>query len=257
MIKILFLIFIIILPIIFCIFYFKSRRVKLLNDELITLIIGQKRAGKSTLAAALAYQCYKEGIPVYSNYPIKYCKRLPIVRDSHGREVLDKYALYDMDLYNAVLLIDESAGIWNARSFKSFTEDDSNFFNCLGHTNTRVYLICQFIDMIDLNLRRSAGEVWFVRRGHFGFSRVEKSLVSVEKVRNLDEQVLEKGYDVIDFKVVMSDKMFKKRFFRPRWYNNFDSYYVDKTYNKLNSPDWSTCYQFDTEKKWYHKFLKS
>lgn len=233
-----------------------------MTNELVTIIIGQKRAGKSTYACKIARAVQKlksKGITCYCNYPVRGTKMLPLHRDKYGRLTLDKDTFYRMDLSNSVVIIDEAAGIWNARSHKNFTEIDSNFFNCLGHIGCQVFLICQFIDMIDLNLRRSAGEVWYCRKLPLFFSgitKVERSYCSVEKVKSTQEEVLTRGFDVVDFKVCLRP-IGSKYFIRRKYYKDFFSTFVDREMEKINCPSWSDVQVFPVvEKRTFKNLFK-
>lgn len=230
-----------------------------LGPELVNIIIGQKRAGKSTLAAKIAYLCHKKGIDCYCNFPVKYAKRLPYYVTKEGYQLLDKEALYTSDFSNSVVIFDEAANIWNARSHKTFTERDSHFFNMLGHIHCQVFCIVQFIDMLDLNIRRNCGEIFFVKKRFFsnllGFSKIYRYCTEMDRVENKDYESFDKSAHVVEYKII-ERKNGRKYIFRPKYYNNFYTHYLDVELKKLYLPSWSDVVNFPDRKKFFRKIRK-
>ena len=213
-------------------------------DDIVSIIIGNKRAGKSTLVAKLAQECKKKGIKCYCNYPVEGCERLPIIISSSGRELLDKNKFYSTDFSNSVIFIDEASGIWNARSSKSFTEEDTHFFNCLGHTHTQIFLICQYIETLDLNVRRNSTRTMCIYKSFLGLSKIEESITCIGKVRSLDETTNLKGFYNVEYKIC--EREHRKRYFRRKpYYGLFSSFYVDKELTEPNKSNWNDVYNFE------------
>lgn len=216
----------------------------IINNECLTLIIGEKGAGKSTLLANIALKCQKKGIPVYCNYPIKGCFKLPTVKNKFGYEVLDKEALYTGNWTNSVILIDEGANIWNARSHKNFTEVDSHWFNMLRHIHCQVFVVTQYIDMIDLNIKRNATEVVYCKRSFLpGFQRNERYSYSVKIVKDKGKECFDKRYDTVEFENCLAfSNCF--RFRRKPYFNMFHSFYIDCELKDYSCPEWDKLVNF-------------
>lgn len=169
---------------------------KWMQDNYSTLIVGRKRQGKSTILAMIAQQAHKQGITVYSNYPIDNCIKIPKIKTKDGRTVTDKRFFYDNPLLdNSIILLDEVCNIWNNRAWGKWTEQDSDFFNFLGKNNTRVFMAIQYYDMIDLNVKRNLDATWFVERSFWpNTSIVECDIQDIRKIEALDKRC----YDTID-----------------------------------------------------------
>lgn len=192
------------------------------SDANATLILGRRRTGKSTILAMIAQRALKAGYKVYSNYPIYGCYAIPKKTLKNGKIVTDKDFLYDNPLLqDSFVLLDEISEIWNGRSFGKWTEDDSRFFNFLGKNNTRLFMVCQYYDTIDLNVKRALDRTWFVRHSLFpNTSIVECDLHDMCKVEDLNTRVLDTRYHKIQFEACeISDG--KYRFRRKKWYPYF------------------------------------
>lgn len=201
---------------------------KWMQDNYSTLIVGRKRQGKSTILAMIAQQAHKQGIPVYSNYPIDNCIKIPKTVTKDGRTITDKRFFYDNPLLdNSIVLLDEVCNIWNNRAWGRWTEQDSDFFNFLGKNNTRVFMAIQYYDMIDLNVKRNLDATWFVERSIWpNTSIVECDIQDIRKVESLDTHVIDSKWRQVTYEsCVMPDGRYYFR--RKKWYPYFLTLYKD------------------------------
>lgn len=223
---------------------------KKVNDDChCILILGRRRSGKSTLQAALAQQAHKLGYKCFSNYPIANCYMIPKFTDKRGRIMLDKEFLYDnKSLEHSFILLDEIASIWPARGYSAWTEQDSDFFNFLGKNDIRLFLVCQYYDTIDLNIKRSLDATWFVKRTMFqNISKIECCYHDLVKVEDLNSRVLDSKYRKITYEAAeLPDRNYF--FFRRKWYPYFSTTYK---YEQKQKPYklrlWSSAFRFGAE----------
>ena len=218
------------------------------TDSNATLIIGRRRTGKSTILSMIAQNALREGHKVYSNYPIYGCMAIPKTCIK-GKWVTDKGFLYDNPLLqDAFILIDEASEIWNSRSYGKWTEDDSRFFNFLGKNNTRLFLVVQYYDTIDLNVKRAIDRTWFVSHSIWpGTSVVECDFHDMCKVEDLNTRVFDTRYHKVTYECCeLPDG--KYRFRRRRWYPYFFTLWKEEG-NARNYPleKWEDLMRFDED----------
>lgn len=208
---------------------------KIWDDHYATLIVGRKRQGKSTILAMIARKAIAAGQTVYSNYPIDGAIKIPKTTTKDGKTITDKRFLYGNPLLdNSIVLLDEVSNIWNNRSWGKWTEDDSDFFNYLGKNNTRLFMVVQYYDMVDLNVKRNLDATWFVERSIWpNTSIVECDLQDIRKVANTQTRVLDDRYMKVSYEpcVIPDGKYY---FRRKPWYPYFLTLYKD---DRL-TPDW-------------------
>lgn len=108
-----------------------NRRIKKhILEPYISLLTGDRGAGKSTFLALVAKECNKAGLTVYSQYPYKDTYKIPMEeRLVNGvyRYEISKEWLYTTDLTDSVLLLDEVKTIWPARAYNKWSEQDEEF----------------------------------------------------------------------------------------------------------------------------------
>lgn len=193
-----------------------------------TLIVGRRRQGKSTILAMIAQEAIKAGYKVYSNYPIDGAIKIPKKTLQGGKVVTDKNFLYENPLLeNSFVLLDEVANIWNSRSWGKWTEDDSDFFNFLGKNNTYVFMVVQYYDMIDLNVKRNLDATWFVKKSIWPhMSIVECDYHDICKVEDLNTHVLDSNFRKVSYEPCEFPDG-KYYFYRKPWYPYFLTLYKD------------------------------
>lgn len=213
---------------------------KMWADHYVTMIVGRKRQGKSTILAAICQRAVADGYKVYSNYPIDGALMIPKKKLHDGRMVLDKNFLYDNPaLKDSFVLLDEVLNVWNARSWGKWTDEDSDFFNFLGKNNTRVFMAAQYYDMVDLNVRRNADAIWYVRQSMWpNTCIVECELQDMIKVANTQKKIIDTRYMQVNYEMcVIPDGRY--RFRRKPWYPYFLTLYRDDTPPKAYAtPPW-------------------
>ena len=133
----------------FCFIYHLLTR-KYLNPYTLTMVVGKKGSGKSTLKTKLAIQHLKKGWNVYCQEPIPGCHLFSI-------EDFGNYAFPE----NSVLLIDEVGMIWDNRDYKSFKPVVRDWFKLQRHRKIKVYLFSQTFD-IDKKLRDLTDDMYLV-----------------------------------------------------------------------------------------------
>lgn len=151
-------------------FEFINRKLKLnALDYSCLSIVGDRGSGKSSVMALIADEALKQGRQVYCQYPYKDTYKIPMFR----KNLKFGLSIYDVDrnwLYNnafepgSVILLDEASTIWPARDYKNWSAADSAFFNFIRKEKLTLVIATQYYDQLDLNVKRSADETWFVTR---------------------------------------------------------------------------------------------
>lgn len=205
------------------------------------LIVGRRRQGKSTILTMICRRAIANGFTVYSNYPIDGALRIPKITTAQGKTVTDKSFFYDNPaLENSFILLDEVSNLWNNRSWGKWSEDDSDFFNFLGKNNTKVFMVCQYYDTVDLNVKRAIDATWFVTKSIFpNTSIVECDYHDICKVEDLNTRVIDQRYRKVQYEAceIPDGKFF---FRRKPWYKYFDTLYKDDRIQRhFDTPPWS------------------
>lgn len=245
---------------------------KLLNRKLkeqicqpnCTLIVGQKRSGKSTLFSLITQEYIRLGYKVFCSYPCENAFLIPMVRltdKKTGREFpcIDKDWLYDTDLTNCVVLIDEAATIWPAREYSTtWTSRDTEWFTMLGHYKTVVFLTVQYWDLIDVNVKRSCDEIWFLTKNRFfkGITDIDMSSSITLKVADKNTEIVGKfgrqGAMAVKWQLC-EIPLSNCHFYRKPYYKYFSSEFSYKIKNEKQPQDmieWDNVYDFE------HKQIK-
>lgn len=229
--------------------FFGFKKKVFVSDSNATLIVGRRRTGKSTILAMIARRALSAGYKVYSNYPIYGAVAIPKTTYK-GRVITDKTFFYDNPLLqDSFVLLDEVSEIWNSRSYTHWTEEDSRFFNFLGKNGTHLYMVVQYYDTVDLNVKRNLDRTWYVTPSIFpGTSVVECSYHDLCKVEDLKTRVLDTRYHKVTYECCEMPNG-KYRFYRPRWYPYFFTLWKE-TGNVRDYPlsNWEDVMTFDEEK---------
>lgn len=178
---------------------------------------GAPGSGKSTLAAYFAKRALDSGIVVYSNLPIKGCRRFE-------KNDLGKYLME-----NCLVLWDEVGVDANSRNFKSnFSMENVRWLKYHRHENAMVMVFSQGFDDMDKIIRTLSTDMYVVRKGAFHTIKYKM----IRKKPDIDE-ITHKPDDIYDF-VPFSTR----RIFCPRVWPLFNSF------ERLGLPDRDEWYTF-------------
>lgn len=222
-------------------------------------VIGCRGVGKSSVFALIAEVAKKQGKKVYCQYPYEGCYQIPVIKEDQGRYIIknrfkmsngkyfedkewiphevyvvDKDWLYNTDLSDSVVLLDEARTIYPARQYQNWTISDDEFFNFLRHENVTVYLSSQEHDALDINVRRAADETWFLyKSGKSSFTHIEIYSSMTVPIENLQKRVKLKGNkEMYQLEWDICSALQRKFiFYRPPYYDLFDTNFVH--FNKL------------------------
>lgn len=219
------------------------------------LIIGQKRAGKSTLSCALAQYYTRLGYTCFSNYPVYNCYPMPLqerVDKKNGQRfwMVDKNWLYNSDFTDCVLFIDEGANFWPARGFATdWTLRDTELFTMNAHHNTIFIINVQYLGLIDLNVRRAADYIVFCMK-----NRWFKSLTNIAVSEYVELPCAKKDTIIATKQRTFANKIDYElceipvgdfHLYRKPYYKLFDSNFDFRKYEKL---------QLDDSKMWQAEY---
>lgn len=116
-------------------------------DEGVYTFFGVPGSGKTTFAAAIAKECFKRNIPVYSNVPILGTYIVT-------REEIGKYNLPVQGADFAVLLLDEAGVDYNNRNFKNnFSQETLDWWKRHRHYHSMIYTFSQGYTDCDSKIR--------------------------------------------------------------------------------------------------------
>lgn len=206
----------------------------------------------------MAAQYYSHlGYTCFSNYPVYNCYPMPLQEkfDKKSGEifyVVNKEWLYSTDFTDCVLFFDEGANIWPARGFATdWTARDTEFFTMLSHHNTICFINVQYLDLIDINVRRACDYIYFVTRNRYfkHISNVAISELVSLPVANLQAAIMSKSnqraypvsYQLCELPVA------DYHFWRRPYYQFFDTHFDFRKYNKLKTDNelmWQGTYDF-------------
>lgn len=181
-----------------------------LNDKVVTLILGSPGSGKSTLLAKIVSDGNKKGIPVYTNYP------------TLGARIIDMKTLVDYNLGKSVLVIDEAGLEYNSRNSRAFTVELYHYFMTTRHRDTQLFFIVQSWKRIDIVLRELATEIILCKKFFFGFTMYRTFNSETTLISNSE------GY-ALEFQEVFKQGSLHF-FWRPKYYHMFDTKYLDREY---------------------------
>lgn len=198
------------------------------------IITGDRGAGKSTLFAFIVDTFINNDMEVYCQYPYKDCFQIPLIEtyiNGVSKLEVDKSWLYETNLSNCCILIDEARTVWPARSYSKWTVSDDEFFNFLRKNNIHLFLATQAYDALDLNIRRACDQTYYLSKSawfkHKTF--IEASHTTLAKVSDKNTEVLGRAFKAGMTKVsyeVCEVPSGNFRFNRKKWYNKFISTYT-------------------------------
>lgn len=226
---------------------------QLTRDTACGLVIGDRGTGKSTLFSLIANEGLKDGMKVYSNYPIEGVYSLPSIsttrKDGSKRICLDKDYLYSTDLSNSIILIDEARTVWNARAYNDWTAQDEDFFNMIRHYNTFVWLATQVYDGVDLNCRRAVEYLFFLQK-LVHFPLFTRNLVRCDISRSLQVKTENRNYNIVSRGFSRNALLTELNigevpisscyFYRRSYYGLFNSFYTDDSKVIRDPVPWDT-----------------
>ena len=190
----------------------------ILNNKVITLILGAPGSGKSTMAAMLVNMANEKGIPVYCNYPVKNALQV------------DVKTMINYNLGDSVLIIDEAGLSFNSRNTKMFSAEHYHWFATTRHRGTQIFIIVQSWKRLDIVLRELATEVILCRRGIFSFTTWKSYSSAIKLIEDRDGNATE-------FQELFQ-KLNWRFFWRPKYYHMFDTKHLDKVYQVPDMGEW-------------------
>ncbi len=219
---------------------------RVLQSICCALFVGDRGSGKSTLMALVVRVFQSLGYKVYCQYPYKGCYRIPMIEKKIGKvtkHVVDKEWLYNANLSDSVVMIDEARTVWNARAYSAWTESDEEFFNFLRKNNIILILATQCYDGVDLNVRRACDYTFFIQQSKFfkNWSTVDVSRSVQIKVADKNTQVVSRGYSKNAMKVTWEIGEIPVSycwFWRKPYYGDFLTYYTADEKPELPAESW-------------------
>lgn len=217
------------------------------------LIHGDRGCGKSSVMALILEAALKSNRPVYCQYPYDGAYIIPCKKEIYKgvtRFDVDKDWLYSHEFEEgAVVMLDEGSTIWPARDFARWSKLDSDFFNFIRKQHITIVIASQYYDQLDLNIKRSADETWFLDASvnFLNMTYIESSLTKTVKVADKNTEVLgrafKKGARKITFEVC--EIPWKNyRFYRKPYYGKFQTDYVPFRKVPQPQPLWNEVVNF-------------
>jgi zona occludens toxin (predicted ATPase) len=149
----------------------------------IEIWMGLPGAGKSTMAAWLAYKHLKNGYVVYSNFPIDGCRILDLKKD------IMKY-----NMENALILIDEAGLEYDSRDWKAFSKSSTEFYKTHRHYRLRICLFTQWWDDVDKKIRMITNKIYVVRKSLIPFFVKTKEIIGFVGISDQKDIVMQYDY---------------------------------------------------------------
>lgn len=179
---------------------------------MIDLYIGLPGCGKTTLLSSFAVKYLKKGIKVYSNIPLAIDGVVYVKNEWIG--------FYDIS--DGVLLLDEGEIFAEARSYKTFPKQLSDWIMLHRHYRVQVKIFAQRYKGVDVKIRNLCEHVYMVRRGFLGLS----SYTPID-YRILVPDAGEKAGDIVEgyrMKGVLRRTLSTRYIARRKYYKYFDSW---------------------------------
>ena len=215
---------------------------------------GTRGAGKSSVMALVADEAIKDGRDVYCQFPYDGVHQIPLKQQIDSRMKrfdVDKEWLYShkFEPYS-VIMLDEGSTIWPARDHKNWTRHDSDFFNFIRKQHITIIIMTQYYDQLDLNVKRSADETWFLNKSvNFKhFTTIEASETLTVKIADTNTEVLGKAFKRGARKVTYDVCEIPKRnykFYMKPYYGKFLTDYVPFDKTPQPQPLWNEIIQFN------------
>lgn len=186
----------------------KQVKSKKANFDL-TLLVGKKGTGKTTLLTKLALQYSKKGWIVYSNV------KLPNSILFNPNDLLTKITPQPYSLF----LFDEGGLVFNNRDFKSFPKNLLFFFKMQRHYKCKVFIASQSLD-IDKKVRDLLDYIWYMKR--FFHLVVYRPLTTYLYVDDTPQ-----NSDNICFAYKFMSIFTTRFLFAPKWWKYFNSFSLE------------------------------
>lgn len=120
------------------------------NPYSLTMLVGKKGAGKTTLITKLAFRYVKRGWKVYSNVPVPGAYL-------YNTEDIGKIA-FDS---NSVVFCDEIGMVFDNRNFKNFSNAQRDWFKLQRHYRVKFFAFSQAWD-VDLKIRALTDAIYLI-----------------------------------------------------------------------------------------------
>lgn len=213
-----------------------------------SLYIGDRGSGKSSLMALAAREFQKNGFKVYCQYPYKGAFKIPLIDKKIGgvtKQIVNKDWLYNANLRDSLVMIDEARTVWNSRAYSAWSESDEEFFNFIRKNNTYLILATQRYDGVDLNIRYACDYTFFIQRSKFfkNWSSVDVSRSCQVKIADKQTQVVSRGYTKNAMRVnwdIAEMPIAYCYFYRKPFYGDFDSLFTTDDKPELPAESWDT-----------------
>ncbi len=180
----------------------------------IKVLFGAPGAGKTTHAAMICKKCCKHNIKVFANFPVEGAYEIDPIQD---------FGVYNIS--NGVVLFDEAGITANNRKFANKSKNGSipqtfiEFLKLYRHFHIKdIYVYSQAPDDMDITIRRLSTEFYLLKKSiipQFSYTRRISRIIG--QIDPITKQITD-GYQYVPLS--------KRYFFRPLYYNMFDSWSV-------------------------------
>lgn len=219
--------------IVLLVFLYPFRPLGRKQRHVLNVYFGVPGSGKTTFAAWLTKQCFRE------SWVIRLCKRWPekklckrILEGKHFRRATAVYSnvpitgAFQLDakedighymIADAKIIIDEAGIEYNNRNFKAFPPEAIYFYKYHRHYQTSVDVFSQSYEDMDVTLRRLAQNFYVVRRSVVPFCvtcRLIRRKVGVDDQTHQIADLYSMGLPILD----------TRRIFCPPLWKMFNSY---------------------------------
>lgn len=119
---------------------------------MIHIIIGRQGSGKTLYLVKKGYECYKQGLKVYSNVHLNF-----------PYERLDYNDIINCNLQDGVVLLDEGHQLLNSRSAMSKINNEitTSFMSMLRKNSLSIYITTQGLHKLDFRVRSERSFTYF------------------------------------------------------------------------------------------------
>lgn len=144
---------------------------KFLNPFKLTMVVGKKGSGKTTLMVRTAYEYLAKGWTVFCTERLDGCVHIDY--KDIGYKQIPPWSL---------LLIDEVGMIWDSRNFSKFPEPVRDWFKLQRHYKVKVMMFSQSFD-VDKKLRDLTDEMFLVTNQFRVFSWAKRIIRKIVLVK--------------------------------------------------------------------------
>ena len=191
----------------------------------ISLYFGLPRSGKTAYCTYLAineaikiYQGKSKYERVITNWDIRF----PGIIYSDYSDIKSHHIGR-----NSLIIIDEAQLDFSDRGYKDFSARDIEFFTMHGHYQYDIILITQQWDGVDRKIRVLLNDVYYVRKGRYGYSHiypVKFNILIPKRKDNFSQNPnvgkIIQGYE----RWSLPEGLIHKRFWRPLIYEYYDTH---------------------------------